>query len=94
MLITTLKIPFLSSPAIFFCLNVIYWADGVSTFLINIADLFIRHQISNKTIILAYFGYFLDWSRLHLTRARETKITKIDLATCLIGGISTRNVSI
>lgn len=79
-LVTTLKTFFSNSLAIFFHLDVVYWVGGVSTFLINISNLFIRKQISDGAIILACSEYFPSHPQSCLTEAKEAKFAEDDLA--------------
>lgn len=71
-----------------------YWASGISIFLINISDSSIQKQIFNGVAILAYSKYFLGCLQPCLTGARETKLAEDDLAACSIKGISTGDVFI
>lgn len=94
LVVTNLKILFLSNPAIFFYLDKVYSANSASIFLINLLDLFIRKQILNKTAILAYYEYFLSCLLSYLIRARKAKIAENNLAMYSIKEISARNISI
>lgn len=57
--------------------------------MINISDLSIKKQISE---ILACSKYFLGCSQLCLTRIREIKVDKDDLAICSIESIFARSI--
>lgn len=58
-------------------------------FLMNTSNLFIKKYITNETIILAYFKYFLGCSQLCLTRTKEAKDVESDLAiSTSIGSVS------
>lgn len=93
--VTILKTLFSNNPVIFFCLDTMYWVDYTSEFLlINISNLFINKLISNKTAILTYSWYFLDFLWLCSTRARKAKVTKDDLAVGFIRVISIGYVSV
>lgn len=94
LVITNLKILFLSNSAIFFYLDIVYSANSASIFLINILDLFIRKQIFNKTAILACYEYFLSCPLSYLIKVRKAKIAENNLAIYSIKEISARNISI
>lgn len=79
-LVTTLKIPFSNSSAIFFYIDEVYWAVDISTFLINRSNLSIKKQILDGAIILAYSKYFLGCPQFCLTETIETKVAE----TCII----------
>ena len=85
LVVTTLKTPFSSSLAIFFCLDAVYWAGDASVFSINTSNLSITKHISVGAVMLACSNYFLDCSSSCLTRAREARISKGDLAVYSIG---------
>lgn len=70
----TLKTSFLSSLAIFFCLDTVYQGDGASVFsLLDVSNLFTIQQILNKGIILTYSGYFLGCLQLCLIDTNNVK---------------------
>lgn len=89
---TILKTFFSSSPAIFFCLNVMYWVDDVSVFLIYKSTLFIKKKIFIKATLLTYFRYFLDYLQFCLIKARKAKVAKDNLAKYYIKGIFAKNI--
>lgn len=64
-----LKISFLWSLAICFCLDISYWDSWVFvSLLVNTSNLF------NKNIILTCFGCFLDYLQPDLFTAKNTNI--------------------
>lgn len=91
-IVIILKIPFSSTPAISFCLDVVYWAIGILIFLINLLDSSIRKKKSYRTAILACSKYLLGCLRFCLTKAREAKFAKSDLVAYFILKISARDV--
>ena len=48
--------------------------------MINISDLSMKRQISDRSIMLACSGYFLGCPQSYLTRTRKAKIAIDDLA--------------
>ncbi len=93
-LVTTLKTPFSSSPVISFYLDAVYYAGGISIFLINTSNSSIKKKMSDGAVTLTYFEYFLGHPWPHLTKAREAKVAECDLAAGFIEVISTRNTSV
>lgn len=91
-LVTTLKTLFLNSPAIFFYLNAIYWAGGISIFLINTLGLSIKKQMSDEIPKLACFGYFLGRLYHFLIWSKDIKIAKA-IESTFIGDISIDSTS-
>lgn len=55
-----------------------YKFDDILVFLINISNSFIKKQISDRAVMLAYSKYFLACLRFCLTRARKGKGTEDD----------------
>lgn len=88
----TLKILFLSNPAIYLFSDAIYWINGISIFLINISDSFFKKQIFDNISILICFEYFLGYSWPCLTKTKEDKIVKSDLATYFIKNLSAKDI--
>lgn len=62
--------------------------------LINTSNFIVKNQISDEAAILACFEYFLGYPRPRLTKAREAKIAKSDLATSSIGVTLARSASV
>ena len=89
-----MKILFSSSPTISFYLDTVYWAGGVSAFLMKTSNSSIKKQISHRTIIFACSRYFLGCPRPRLTEVREAKVAEIYLAASSIGDISAGDISI
>lgn len=95
-----LKIHFSNNTVIFFCLDAVYYTNNILVLLINILNLSIKKQISDKATILAYFKYSLGCPWFCLTEARKAKVVKGNLVTdfikviftegAIIGGIFTR----
>lgn len=92
--VTTLKTFLLSNLTIFFYLNIEYSANGILVFLINISNLSIRKQISDRFAILAHFKYFLGHPWFCLIRARKAKVVKNNLAIYSIRSIFAKGVSV
>lgn len=63
--------------------------------MIKILNLFIKKQISNKTIIFNCFYYFLGHPQSGLNGAKEAKSIEVNLTTdAIIWVISTRGIFI
>lgn len=69
--VMTLKTFFLNNLAIFFGLDIVYCI--LASLLINILNLSIKKQISDWDTKLTCSGYFLDFSWLYLTIAKDVK---------------------
>lgn len=64
---------------IFFCLDAIYQGGQVFVFLlINISNISIKKQISNRNIILTSFKYFLDLLQLLSIDAKSAKGANVE----------------
>lgn len=83
-LVIILKISFLSSLAIFFYLDAVYWASGASTFLINTLNSLIKKQMFNEVATLACSGYFPSHPQPGLIGAREAKVAEVNWAVGFI----------
>lgn len=64
---------FLNSSTLFFCANIVYWASNIFVYLINLLNLFIKKQISNKVKILTYFKEFLGYLQFYLINTKKIK---------------------
>lgn len=85
----TLKTFFSSSLAIFCCLDALYCADSISTFVINTSNLCIKKQIFDGVVILIYFKYFLDCLWPCLTGTRDVEVAE-SAKNAFARGVSTK----
>lgn len=76
-MITTLKTFFSSSLTISFSLDVVYWADCVSPFLLNQSSWSMIKQMSNAIAMLTCFWYIPSFLRLYWTKVSDYKSTWI-----------------